>query len=221
MSGSRAIKRNAFNHTPRTAPLVQYISVPYAHKVVMSSAVSANHSRSEQKSRKLCFGYICVIYEGAQLAEHTVTGTNVWSAIKKKLVFSLCPSHTTSLSSHTESDKFLVFAISCAPLPHVERNLFLISFFLLIFFPFSFSSCPPLPTPSPFLFFLSIPWSPPHVRRRSWKITCHICHLSRSLMNSFDLSLLCLWPLSSKKSRSRKCLHQRVNSLTCGSVTKL
>lgn len=95
-----------------------------------------------------------------------------------------------------------------------NKNLSLI--FHQIFFIFIFIlRCPTF-------FSLSIPWSPPpNVRRRSWKISCHICHLSRSLMNSFDLSLLCLWPLSSEKSRSRKCLHQRVNSLTCGSVTKL
>lgn len=47
-----------------------------------------------------------------------------------------------------------------------------------------------------------LPLRPPpplHVCRRSWKISCRICHLSCSLMNSFDLSLGCLWPLSSRK----------------------
>lgn len=127
-------------------------------------------SSSEQISRKSGFGYNCVMYELPISTAHKVMiVTNVWSTmwkimVRPHLLQAASFHHKHCLAIHNWLDtllkvgSFSFFAIPCAALPHVETNPSLI--FLLIFFCFtflfSFSSCI-----SP-LFFLSVPWSPPH-----------------------------------------------------------
>lgn len=132
------------------------------------------HSRSEQKSRKLGFGYICVIYEHPISRAHKLMiVTNVWATIWK-IMFCLCLLHTASLSLLKVIGfclcHFLCCTTSCGKKPFFD-------FLLLIFFFFHFHPVSPPPSPPPFFFFPSLEVPPmcaeDHGKSLAISVICH------------------------------------------------
>lgn len=155
------------------------------------------------------FGYICVIYELPISRAHKLMIVTDVSTVRT-IMFRLCivPLRTHCLAINNWLDtllkvgsrclcRFLCCTTSCGKKP---------------FFDFCFS--PPRPTPSRPLKSPQV-CAEDHGKSLSVSVICHALW-RRGLISCSSVYGHC----QAKKSRSRKCLHQRVNSLTCGSVTK-
>lgn len=144
----------------------------------------------------------------SQYMGHNMTNNISLLPITRSVVPVVC---SKSLIGHSVEKTFCLCRFLCSS-ASCGNKLFL-EFIFLSYFSSS--------TPSSFV--LSFPplRSPSCVLKIMENLLPYLSSVTLSDEQFWSLTLLFMAVVKQKKSRSPKCLHQRVNSLTCGSVTKL